>query len=631
MNQEIYDRNLAELKKRYNTMNLELPPAEVEEEIHVDVSCIEGRKILFVQKGEEVYQLDSLYKSEEIVNDWFKQIKDWNFQSRFLLFGFGNGMYVDKLLRETRKTTKIIVYEPSKQIFRKVMEELDISHIISDERVFLEVENCGMRKVKYIMEENMVYENINGAVRRDYLNYEILFPNNYKSYMEAVSIVLNNLSANQEVAKRFGEAYYTNTFYNYRFMAGSKSLYSLYESLPPELPAIIVSAGPSLDKNIMDLKAAKGRSLIIAVDTSVMVLLKNGITPDIFVSIDGMKAIRHFQDDRIKDIPLMCNLISNREVLELHKGDKFFVNDFDPYVNEFFSERLIELPLVVGGGSVATDAFVLAERLQRETIILVGQDLAYTGNKGHSVQATWGAWDPDVWHKDIWHKEMIEIEGVDGEPVKSTYEFQLYLDWFEREIAANGKAKVIDATEGGAMIHGALNMKLKDAVEEYCSKEAIDIEVRVKSTGFLLKEETQKEFWEYMHDSLEKMRSLQKLINKGIREYEKMYLLAKTDKYLGKEMKRLLYNVNEINEAVKQTPVFYYIDLRTQDAVNEILEDIYQTEKDEKAEIVASIKEGLEYFRILNDKLTETIPDTENKIKEAEEKMAEGEDKSTYE
>lgn len=625
MNREIYNRNMEALTKRYKAVNLELPSTEEEEDLQAEVSSVEGKQVLYVTKGEEVYQLDSLYNSEELLRDWFLQIKNWNFQSRFLLFGFGNGMYVNKLLKETEdeKKTRIIVYEPSKKIFLKVLEELDISEMISTERVLLSVDNCGMTDVKYFMENDIVYENINGTVRRDYLNYKELFPKSYKVYTEAVSIVINAIGANQDVSKKFGEAYYNNTFYNYRFMAGSKSIYSLYESLPPELPAIIVSAGPSLDKNIMDLKAAKGRSLIIAVDTSVMVLLKNGITPDIFVSIDGMKTIRHFQDERIKDVPLMCNLISNREVLELHTGDKFFVNDFDPYVNEFFTERLIELPLVVGGGSVATDAFVLAERLQRETIILVGQDLAYTGNRGHSVQATWGAWDPDIYHKDVWHKEMIDLEGIDGEPVKSSYEFQLYLDWFEREIAANRKAIVIDATEGGAMIHGAINMKLKDAVEKHCTKEAFDIEGGVKRTNTLLNMEMQKEFLEYMGHSSEEMRTLQKLICKGIREYEKMYLLAKTDKYHGKEMKRLLYNVNEINEAVKQTPVFYYIDLRTQDAVKEILEDIYQTEKDEKAEIVASIKEGLDYYKILNDKLTETIPDTEKRIMDAEEKLAE--------
>lgn len=618
MNREIYNRNMEALKKRYKAVNLELPSSEEEEDLQAEVSSVEGKQVLYVTKGEEVYQLDSLYNSEELLRDWFLQIKNWNFQSRFLLFGFGNGMYVNKLLKETEdeKKTRIIVYEPSKKIFLKVLEELDISEMISNERVLLSVDNCGMTDVKYFMENDIVYENINGTVRRDYLNYKELFPKSYKVYTEAVSIVINAIGANQDVSKKFGEAYYNNTFYNYRFMAGSKSLYSLYESLPPELPAIIVSAGPSLDKNIMDLKAAKGRSLIIAVDTSMSALLRNGIIPDIFVSVDAMKTLLHFQDERIKEVPLMCNLISSMELLNLHKGDKFFVNDFDPYVNQFFTNRLIELPLVVGGGSVSTDAFVLAEKMQRKVIILVGQDLAYTKNLSHSAQTIWGNWTPE----DL-EMKTTDIEGIDGEPVKSSFEFKLYLDWFEREIAANKKAKVIDATEGGAMIHGAINMKLKDAIEEYCPEQTQDIEGGVKKAEKLLNAEGQKEFLEYMYHIPTEMKLLQKLLIKGIRKYEKMYMMAITGKYNGQEMKKLLLTVNELNEEIKATPVFYYIDLRTQDKVKEILEDVYKTEKDERTELIESVKEALEYYRILNEKLTDTIQDVEKKVKETENKL----------
>lgn len=46
---------------------------------------------------------------------------------------------------------------------------------------------------------------------------------------------------------------------------------------------IVVAAGPSLNKNINELKKAKGKSLIIAVDTALKPLLRAGIVPDMFL------------------------------------------------------------------------------------------------------------------------------------------------------------------------------------------------------------------------------------------------------------------------------------------------------------------------------------------------------------
>ena len=55
---------------------------------------------------------------------------------------------------------------------------------------------------------------------------------------------------------------------------------------------ILVSAGPSLNKNIMELKKAKNKAFIVATDTAVKPLLKAGIEPDLMVMVDGEKPKR---------------------------------------------------------------------------------------------------------------------------------------------------------------------------------------------------------------------------------------------------------------------------------------------------------------------------------------------------
>jgi len=53
-----------------------------------------------------------------------------------------------------------------------------------------------------------------------------------------------------------------------------------------DVPIIIVSTGPSLDKNIDLLKEAKGRALIISAGSALRPLLMRNIKPDFFAIID---------------------------------------------------------------------------------------------------------------------------------------------------------------------------------------------------------------------------------------------------------------------------------------------------------------------------------------------------------
>lgn len=77
------------------------------------------------------------------------------------------------------------------------------------------------------------------------------------------------------------------------------------EHLDTEVPAIIVSAGPSLDKNIRMLKRAKGHAFLIGVDSALKALLREEIRPDIAISIDPGKNPELFTDDRLNELPFV--------------------------------------------------------------------------------------------------------------------------------------------------------------------------------------------------------------------------------------------------------------------------------------------------------------------------------------
>lgn len=135
----------------------------------------------------------------------------------------------------------------------------------------------------------------------------------------------------------------------------------------------MVASGPSLDKNIDELKGLKGKAFIMAADSALRVLLKHDIIPDMFVSVDALKNQKHFEYPGVENIPIFTDGTNNFRTLLKVKAPKFFMNDMNPHVNYFLTKREILLPSFSSGGSVANDGYALAAAMGFQTIILVGQ------------------------------------------------------------------------------------------------------------------------------------------------------------------------------------------------------------------------------------------------------------------
>lgn len=143
-----------------------------------------------------------------------------------------------------------------------------------------------------------------------------------------------------------------------------------------------------MDKNINELKQAKGKAFILVVDTALKALLKRDIIPDLIITIDSHKPPVLFMHPRFKDIPMVVCDCSNYELYLFHKGKRFYFSETDSYISYIYEKGTGEkLYPTETGGSVANNAFSLANILGFKNIILVGQDLAYTDKKKHTTDA----------------------------------------------------------------------------------------------------------------------------------------------------------------------------------------------------------------------------------------------------
>jgi hypothetical protein len=256
--------------------------------------------------------------------------------------------------------------------------------------------------------------------------------------------------------------------------------------------AVIVGAGPSLERNIADLALLKDRAVIIAVDTALRRLAAAGIRPDIAVAVDAnaanAKDVDGLDDEALGAI-LAADQIASPAIVSAFHGPRAFLRSINgtldlegrPVPMILPLDRLLaelagvnDLPSWQSGGSVSTNAFHLAEKLGARRVIFVGQDLAWTRNRAHAG----GVGFEDHWCRGLDRfrsRENLErrhlggegvlVPAIGGGMVRTSPIMREYLYWFEATFQ-NGFGRgldIIDATEGGAQKRGARIMTLREA------------------------------------------------------------------------------------------------------------------------------------------------------------------------
>ena len=147
---------------------------------------------------------------------------------------------------------------------------------------------------------------------------------------------------------------------------------------------IIVAAGPSLDKNINVLKKALDNHAnikVISVGTVFRKLINFGIKPDAFCVMDPEKRT-YAQIEGMEEltIPLIINTSAYYELSQNYRGKKYIACQKGFDLSEKLGHRLFNT-----GGSVTTLALDFAIQAEAKKIIMIGCDMAFTGNVTHAT------------------------------------------------------------------------------------------------------------------------------------------------------------------------------------------------------------------------------------------------------
>lgn len=563
---------------------------------------IKGTEIMGVQREKHLWYLNSRYDAEELVQKWCDRHVRKHYFEPELIFGMGNLAYL-KEQRARNPENPFYVYEPDQAIFLELMKKYDLTEILMDEHIYLAVGREGITTIRIWMEIGIGYANYEFVDFCALPGYACAYPYEYlllkRSFMESIETLV--LKRNTLYVQ--GTQLVQNEFSHIIDCAHQSSVWELIQAFRKKndkecSAAILVSAGPSLDNNIMDLANAKKKMFIIAVDTAIRPLLQAGIKPDLFITVDPAKDLFLFEQEGVSKVPMVLSMNVKNGVSKIHAGRHFYILNCGDYMAGIMKRYEKKIVTTSSGGSVATDAFSLLKKMGFKTIILVGQDLAYPGNRSHAK----AAYDDMVERKDGIY---FEVEDIHGDKVLTRMDMNHYRRWLEDEIAADSSLHVIDATEGGALIHGSEVMTLKDAIERE-KKEPYDFGTLIESVPNIFTSEEQREVMAEIHAFPDKITTTKVKLKDGLKLFENLQQLNEKQEYKTKKFQDVYTQITEFNHWLEEDDVVDLLsclsakeEFEIQNQAYEVKDNLYEDLKDIAEHGSAMVKTYIEKVPLL--------------------------------
>ena len=306
--------------------------------------------------------------------------------------------------------------------------------------------------------------------------------------------------------------YLENSLVNLPIVLATKKLSEIVKNYDYR-PVLLVSAGPSLIKQLPTLQKYKELFTIIAATATYPNLQKYDIEPDYLIAVDPTNKSVWDEDTSSKLIlDVGCDPATVWSAPE-----KTLLCAHAPMVVDLLEKIGIEIDLLSTGGSVATSAYKVARLLGSNPIVMIGQDLAYSNGQKRTEGY---AFDAAVRINQMSEKPTFSINAYGGQgKVETDGALLLFKTWFENEFSLAADVTIFNCTEGGADIKGAAAVPFNIFCEELSKfslpKNEWKLEAELASDQLVTVKKGVKQF-------MEDVKSFKLLARKGVKLAEKM-------------------------------------------------------------------------------------------------------------
>ncbi|EHQ3062993.1 motility associated factor glycosyltransferase family protein [Campylobacter jejuni] len=422
-------------------------------------------------KTHNVFMYENL---EEEINFFYQSILEKTPRYPFIcIYGIGNALLIKNLAKHYKH---LFVFESEIELFILALSMIDLSEELCSGKIYLvdiEEERVDIQLLILFDMKDMF----------EYLSLYEMFVNNsfYKQFQQDdwykanilceknIEVIVRNLNSSLHI----GFECYSHLLQNIPSMLESIPFQRILNERKNKFDnAIVVSAGPSLAKQLPLLKAYQDKAVIFCADGALSMLEKEGIVPDYVTNLDYSDwPIKFFQNKENKTSLNVLSCATHPSLVHFLDNKSVVLRD-DPLYQRF---NLNDFGYIDTGTHVSHFSYTLALALGFKNIIMIGQDLAFDeeGNS-HSKGFSYGE---QFSEETIVPTLQVQAYGGKGE-VLTHITWNDYRIKLEYLFACNEqKAKFYNATEGGARINFTEELSFKECCEKLLTKEKPQFEL----------------------------------------------------------------------------------------------------------------------------------------------------------
>jgi hypothetical protein len=421
--------------------------------------------------------------------DRFAKSIDLAAAATIIVRGFGIGAHVEALARRVKFAGAIIVFEPDAALLRAVFERVDCTPwlrfaniaIVTDPNDTAAIAAAAQSIEGILAAGTQLVDHPPSRARLAATAQA--FGENFATVMKAVRTTVLTTLVQVDVTVR-------NYLQNAEWYISRPGIAQL-RNLTPGVPAIVVSAGPSLRRNIDVLarecaQGLRNRAVIIAAQTVLKQLLAKGIKPHFVTALDYHEISKRFYEgltaQDVEGVTLLAEPKCNPAILEAWPGKIRLAGN--EVLDQIIGEHLVR-PMgdITPGATVAHLSYYLARYLGCDPVILTGQDLGFTDGQYYAPNAAiHHVWANELnefntlemleWQRIARMRSLLrKVQDQHGRPMYTDEQMATYLVQFERDFAKDSELglTIIDATEGGSHKRHTRLSTLHSALQQHAT------------------------------------------------------------------------------------------------------------------------------------------------------------------
>ncbi|ELF2057925.1 motility associated factor glycosyltransferase family protein, partial [Campylobacter coli] len=389
------------------------------------------------------------------------------------IYGIGNALLIKNLSKHYKH---LFVFESEIELFILALSTIDLSEELCSGKIYLvdiEEERVDIQLLILFDMKDMF----------EYLSLYEMFVNNsfYKQFQQDdwhkantlceknIEVIVRNLNSSLHIAFEC----YSHLLQNIPSMLESIPFQRILSERKNKFEnAIVVSAGPSLTKQLPLLKAYQDKAVIFCADGALSMLEKEGIVPDYVTNLDFTDlAMNFFQNKENKTSLNILSCATHPNLVHFLDNKSVVLRD-DPLYQRF---NLNDFGYIDTGTHVSHFSYTLALALGFKNIIMIGQDLAFD-EEGNSHSKGFDFGEKFSGEENI---DKLKVTAYAGKGEVLTHitwnDYRIKLEYL---FACNEqKAKFYNATEGGARINFTEELSFKECCEKLLTKEKPQFEL----------------------------------------------------------------------------------------------------------------------------------------------------------